>query len=207
GYYHQTWDAARTAPAGTTLGVAFGGWADVTLALSDATNTFSKLGGAKYLDVGGGNGSGAWTAALITKLDANLAVVKNAGYVGICYDIEEGVTGLAPAFAASFANAKAAGLKVLVTISHSAPYGFPDAAAVMSAVFASASVDYLSPQLYTTGAETANDWATSGGVAWTSYAGIAARVVPSVARAGLYASAQATFATYGVTTWGYVAWS
>ena len=90
-------------------------------------------------------------------------MISNAGYVGICYDIEEGEAGLASGFAKSFATAKAAGLNVLVTTSHQAPYGVSDGANVMRAIFASPDVDYVSPKLYTTGEETANDFALNRG--------------------------------------------
>ena len=52
---------------------------------------------------------------------------------------------------------------MLVTTSHQAPYGFSDGADVMRAIFASPDVDYVSPELYTTGDETANDFALSKG--------------------------------------------
>jgi hypothetical protein len=55
--------------------------------------------------------------------------------------VEEGDTGLARVFAGSFAAAKAAGFKVLVTAGHSAPHGIN-----------------ISPQLHITGQEPENDF-------------------------------------------------
>ncbi|KAG5192730.1 hypothetical protein JKP88DRAFT_159682 [Tribonema minus] len=207
GYYDQTWQQ-RAAPSGTNLGVAFGGWADVDQALADAQQVYNNLVGSKYLDIGGGDSNGRWTSNSITKLNNGLGKIKSAGYVGVCYDIEEGDAGLSTAFANSFAKAKAAGLKVLVTISHSQPYGFSDAATIMNTMFASASVDYVSPQLYTSGGETANDWTVDGGaIGWRSYASSKGKIVPSVVKASMYANAQSTFQSYGVTTAGYITWA
>ena len=65
GYYNQTY-TSETPLSGSNLAVAFGGWADVTTALSDAAGTYSKMVGTKYLDIGGGNNNGYWTASVIT---------------------------------------------------------------------------------------------------------------------------------------------
>jgi hypothetical protein len=203
GYYDWTW-APRAAPAGTNLGVAFGGWASATNALTDAAGILPSLVGAKYLDIGGGNTNGRWTLASITELNSKLSTIKTTGYVGVCYDIEEGDSGLASALTSSFALAKAAGLKVLVTISHSAPYGISDADMVMAAVASSADVDYLSPQLYTSGAETANDYTGT----WTLFKTAKAAIVVSIASPGLYSSAQTYFSQQqGITLSGFIAWS
>jgi hypothetical protein len=124
--------------------------------------------------------------------------------VGVCYDIEEGDSGLASALTDSFAQAKAAGLMVLVTVSHSAPYGISDAGVVMAAVASSADVDYLSPQLYTSGDETANQYNGT----WTLFKTAKAAIVASIARPGLYSSAQTYFSEQqGITLSGFIAWS
>ena len=64
---------------------------------------------------------------------------------------------MVPAFKASFAKVKAAGLNVIVTTSHSAPYDCdtPETAiALVVAWVQDPNIDILSPQLYTTGFET-----------------------------------------------------
>lgn len=205
GYYYKTWES-KSAPTGTNLGVAFGGWASASQALTDALGTFSRLAGSKYLDVGGGNANGYWTASRISELNSNLANIKNAGYYGVCYDIEEGDSGLSGAFTASFALAKSQGLSVLVTTSHSQPYGVGDASALMKAVLSSSSVDYVSPQLYSSGTETANDY-TAVSTPWSAYKNAKAKVVVSVASPGLYQSAQSYFQAQGITTYGFISWS
>ena len=77
------------------------------------------------------------------------------------YDVEE-VDGPAsetvPAFAAAFADLKKAGLAVGVTVSHSAPYATDtpaDAVALAKAFASDKNVDIISPQLYSSGTETA----------------------------------------------------
>jgi hypothetical protein len=202
GYYDWTW-APRAAPAGTNLGVAFGGYSTAVDALADASSVYNNLVGAKYLDVGGGDATGRWSVNSISVLNNALSTIKAAGYAGVCYDIEEGDSGLASALTSSFALAKNAGLKVLVTISHSAPYGIPDAGVVMTAIASSANVDYLSPQLYTTGGETANDYSGN----WALYKTAKAAIVVSIVRPGLYSSAETYFSQQGVTLSGCISWA
>jgi len=76
----------------------------------------------------------------------------------------------------------------------------------MRAWFVDANIDYLSPQLYTTGNEGANDWATSGGVQWSEYANCRAKIIPSIVSSSMYQDTQSYFAARGVTTAGYIQW-
>jgi hypothetical protein len=64
---------------------------------------------------------GAFTLSSLNAITAAINANTITGYNGIAYDIEEGDAGLASAFTASFAAAKAKGFKVLVTTSHSQP--------------------------------------------------------------------------------------
>jgi hypothetical protein len=189
------------------MGIAFSGWADPVSAIRDSNNVFSSLTGEKYISFGGGNANGIMTAAVLQSItNAIMGGLLNA-YSGIAYDVEEGDTGLASAFAESFAAAKAAGFKVLVTVSHSAPYGIDDAAQLMDSFFTNGNIDFISPQLYTSGTETGNDFALSGGVAWGRYASSQAAIVPSIVRAAYYDNAVSTFAQYGVSIEGFVQWA
>jgi hypothetical protein len=157
--------------------------------------------------LGGGNHNGHFTVARLDELDAAVNAGQLAGYAGICYDIEEGDGGMIPAYAASFANAKARGFEVMVTVSHSQPYGVPDAAELMTAVLADPNVDYHSPQIYTSGTEPGNDFVWVG-TPWTAYASAVGKVVPAVVDGSRdYDHARSTFATYGVTTHGFVQWA
>ena len=191
------------------MGIAFNGWADVYSAISDSAAVQPRLPGAKYLSIGGGNSNGRFTAASLDSLTAAIGAgsISAAGYDGIVWDIEEGDAGLSAAFAASFAAAKAQGLATLVTTSHSAPYGIDDAAALMSGFFGDANIDYLSPQLYSTGEETENEYNELQGVSWADYVGCEAKVVPSIVTGSMYSDAQSYFAGKGVATSGYVQWA
>lgn len=135
-----------------------------------------------------------FTAAAITSLNAGISAGQLKGYEGICYDIEEGDSGLADAFAVSFAIAKQNGLLVIVTTSHSAPYGITDKVELMNSFFSNSNIDILSPQLYTSGTEGANDFDWNG-TPWSAYATAKAAVVPSIVKASYYADAQNFFAT------------
>jgi hypothetical protein len=188
------------------LGIAFSGEVSVSNALSESSSIYNKLPGAKYISLGGGDADGRFTASKVSAITNAINNGKFSGYSGIVYDIEEGDSGLASAFKDSFAAAKAKGLKVLVTISNSAPYGISDAGSLMRSFLSNSNIDYISPQLYESGEETSNVYATSGGVAWTEYANAKAIIIPSIVQSGLYSSAQNYFAGKGVTLGGYIQW-
>jgi len=96
---------------------------------------------------------------------------------------------------------------VLVTVSHSAPYGIADAQELMNSFFADPNIDILSPQLYTEGTEIMNDYSISHGVKWQQYADCRATIVPSIVKGTLYEGAKTYFANEQVTLQGYIQWS
>lgn len=208
GYWCKTWDPG-TAPAGTNLGMAFSGYTDVAQALADSAKVLGSLQGKKYISLGGGNEAGSWSATALSAINDAIAANAFSEYDGIAYDIEEGDSGLSSAFAQSFAAAKKAGFSVLVTVSHSAPYGISDAYDLMQGFFPDANIDILSPQLYTDGSEPNNDYATTAGVTWPMYAAAKAAVVPSTVLANdhYYDTAKAYFAKDGVTIEGAIGWN
>ena len=176
-------------------------------ALRDCESITPKLPGAKYLSLGGGNAAGLWSLTALANMDAAISANALQGWQGVVYDIEEGDSGLAAAFARSFANTKAKGLSVLVTTSHSRPYGIEDGSKLMTGFFADSNIDYISPQLYTSGTEASNDF-TAIGTMWKEYASSKAKIVPSVVLGSRdYPTAQAYFANLGVTLAGYVQWA
>ncbi len=210
GYWRWTWSSSTTPPAGANLGIAFSGWTDVDEALSNSRNVEAGLEGEKFICFGGGNASGAFTADSLIAITEAINADKLADYSGIAYDVEEYSGDLRDDFAASFAAAKAKGFDVLVTISHSAPYGAPDQAnaqAQMEAFFEDGNIDVLSPQLYTTGQEAANDYATTYGVEWSEFAAAKAAICPSLVDATYYESAVEYFAGQGVNLRGFIQWS
>jgi len=165
------------------------------------------LPGAKYISLGGGNANGGWSSGALSSITAAINDGKFDGYQGICYDVEQGDSGLSGAFQNSFAAARSKGFEVLVTISHSAPYGFGDAYQLMQTFFSDGNINYLSPQLYTSGTEGQNDYTTSGGVSWSMYKDARPRIVPSIVRSSLYDSAHSYFQGQGVEITGYIQWA
>ena len=95
---------------------------------------------------------------------------------------------MVPAFHGAFAACKAANLSVGVTVSHSAPYQTDtpaDAVALIKAWAADASIDILSPQLYSSGSEAAPEFAETAsckdaGCTWALYTGSKAAFAPSI---------------------------
>lgn len=214
GYWNKTW-APSGAPPGATLGLAFSGYADPEQALQESQKVYASLVGNKYLSLGGsstaadGSKPGRFTHALLQSIVAYINAGRFVDYFGVAFDVEEGDGGLAGDFQQAFAACQAKNLKVLVTVSHSAPFDIPDAAQLMDGFFADANIDFLSPQLYSNGSETENDYATTWGVSttWAQYATAKASIIPSVVTASLYPSAQQFFQEQGVQTKGYVQWT
>lgn len=205
GYWDWTWSNS-TPPSDTNLNLAFSGWTNVDTALQQSQQVFNQLQGDKYISLGGGNANGAFNNQALKQITAAINAGAFSAYDGIAYDVEEGDSGLEEAFQQSFSAAKQQGLKVLVTVSHSAPYGIADANALMQSFFSNEDIDILSPQLYTTGEETENDYATSAGVEWSQYKQCKASIAPSIVNSGLYESAQSYFTSQDVEISGYIQW-
>ena len=205
GYWDCTWQGGD-APSNATLSLAFSGWVDAENALVDSAPVYDNLVGTKYISLGGGNDNGAFNRYSLNALTESINKGAFDQYDGIAYDVEEGKSGLSNEFKTSFAAAKARGFKVLVTISHSAPYDIGDAALLMDVFFDDENIDILSPQLYASGEETENNYETSHGVTWASYAKCKADIVPSLVTGSLYPSALAYFSQQGVTLAGYIQW-
>ena len=206
GMWIQTWSPGTNYPEGINVGIAFSGWTDIATALSNSEAIFDTLPPAKFLSLGGGNTSGHWTAET---LQANLEAINNGNigeYWGVVFDCEEGDAGLAEDFEACFAALKTLGKQVIVTVSHTSPYGFPDAEDFMTAILSSKNIDYLSPQLYTNGNEPSNDY-EAGVVQWSQWASTGIAIAPSIVTANLYPDAQAWFKeNLNITLDGFIQW-
>lgn len=208
GYWDWTWEASR-APAGATFGVAFNGWADPSQALSDSEDVYASLVGDKYISIGGGNNNGRFTRSSLDALVSKLKVGEFSKYDGIALDIEECDAGLASQFGEALAAAKAKGMKTMVTVSHSAPYGCDDARVLMQSFFADVNTDYLSPQMYTSGEERQPDFeeTTDAGVAFAEFSQSKAAIIPSIVDETHYQPVADFFAKKGISLSGYVQWA
>jgi len=208
GFWRWTWSKHSTPPAGADIGIAFSGWNHYQTGLQLSNAIHESLPGDKYFSIGGGDPkTGAFNSTNLSAFTEAMNAEVFSAYSGIAYDIEEGVSGLAPLFQRSFAAAKENGFRVLVTISHSAPYGIKDAPEMMRSFFSDANIDFLSPQLYTTGKETGNEYATTAGVHWEEYAKANAKIIPSIVRASLYDDAKSHFQQHGVELAGFIQWA
>ena len=207
GYWDQTYQPHSNIPTDSTLSIAFSGWANPDQALTDSANVQGKLVGDKYIALGGGNSNGKFTQQILNSIITDINNGSFSNYKGIAFDIEEGDAGLTSLFQQAFAAAKTKNLKVLVTTSHSAPYGITDAYTMMETFINDGNIDYLSPQLYTSGTETQNDFTQNQGVSWKDYARAKATIVPSIVQANMYNDAKNQFSQYGVTTSGFIQWA
>ncbi|WP_051559893.1 LysM peptidoglycan-binding domain-containing protein [Marinobacterium jannaschii] len=205
GYWDWTWTDSAPLP-GADIAIAFSGWADVDKAITDSARCRDSLQGERYISLGGGSETtGAFSRAFLDQIDQAIVQGRFSGYKGLAYDIETGEAGLANAFAASFKRAKAAGFKVLVTVSHSAPYGIADRVVLMESLFSDGNIDFISPQLYSSGQESHNDYADPA-LSWSQYSAAKAKIIPSLVSATNYPDAQRYFAAQGVTLSGYIQW-
>jgi hypothetical protein len=207
GLWWWTWSSNTQVPGGTNCGVAFSGWTDPYKALQDSAAIKSRLPGNKYISLGGGNANGRFSYNDLTNIKNAIYSDAFSGYHGIVFDIEEGDSGLSDAFRSCFSAARSKGFSVLVTVSHSAPYGIPDAANLMRSFFSNSDINYLSPQLYSSGTENYNQYDTVAGVQWYEYASAKATIIPSIVSGYLYNDAVSYFRSQGVTLEGYVQWA
>jgi len=216
GYYSLSWGPGSRGPSDATMGVAFSGWVNPQQAISDYRGPALK--GVRYCSVGGGNNNGLFTVDRIEKITASCNLFTQAGYQGICYDVEE-VRGngesLVKAFAESFATCKASGLKIFLTTSHSAPYKTDtpqDAVKLVKSWVKDVNIDILSPQLYSSGRETKPDFAETNncksvGCTWDIWQGSKAVIAPSLAYGNQYLQAVKGFSERNITIEGYVQWA
>ena len=81
--------------------------------------------GLQFLSLGGATGDGSFTVGRLAGFfDGGLEAVREAGFDGICFDIEltQGGEELVTEFEKAYAACHASGLLVMITTSHSAPY-------------------------------------------------------------------------------------
>jgi hypothetical protein len=207
GMWLQTWGPGTNLPEGINLSIAFSGWPDITSALSNSQNIFNTMPSEKYLSLGGGVATGTWTEEI---LSANLESINNGdvdAYDGVVFDVEiSDAAGLYSNFEECFSALKTKGKNVIVTTSHTGPYQFPDALEFMEGCFTSENIDILSPQLYTNGNETSNDY-SNGVVPWSAWQTTKINIVPSIVTANLYEDASSWFeSNLSINIGGFIQW-
>jgi len=153
---------------------------------------------------------------------AGLDKVKDAGFEGICFDIEltQGEEQpLVEAFERAFKIVKNAGLLVMLTTSHSAPYASSEKAKslLITSWRRSSDIDIFSPQLYTSGYEANADFGQTpcspqDGIfdskcSWERLAPMKALWAPSLKDVTHYQPTKEYFAKAGIKTHGFVQWA
>lgn len=145
-----------TSPAGTwDIGILFSGETPKD-SIDKHINESSKITATKkLLSVGGGNNTGIWNGtASIDYVSSKLSDIKNAGWDGLCFDIEVCTPNVdfVNTFSKCFAACKAANLMVIVNTSHAMPWscqsGKGQGADLINSWITDPSIDYLSPALY-----------------------------------------------------------
>lgn len=200
---------SASCPKNATLSVALYGWGpQKVIEWGKQADVQHHLHGEKYLSFGGGSESGKFTEQALNEITTAITQGQIKGYDGIAYDVEVADANLGSQFANSFEAAKACGFKVLVTISHSAPYDVADKDQLMKSFFINPHIDILSPQLYSKGDESHNDYALTSGssITWRDYASAKAAIVPSIVHASYYEAAKIYFKNQGVELSGYLQW-
>ena len=123
--------------------------------------------GDKYVGIGGGTLQ--WTKSSINLIIDAINNNQFVRYQGLCFDIEAGDVGLADDLERMYTATKNKNLKVMTTISHSAPFAFPDAKVVVEGMFNSNNNDYISPQMYTFDFGTTNEYDPNNAVSWIEF--------------------------------------
>ena len=136
GYYSLNWGKGSFGPPGANAGVAFTGYTKVSDAIANyatgAAWCCPTLVGPDlekpWIGIGGSTSVGIWNEENLKALIKDLPLVT-AQYGGVVFDVEI-VYGkseiLIPLFLEATKKAKDLGLKVTITVSHSAPYQADD---------------------------------------------------------------------------------
>ena len=203
GYWMWTWDGegGGNPPTICDIGIRFGGESP-KLAIDTHINMVSSLTSReKFLNLGGGLETGIWQLSDFAYINSNLSNIKSKGWTGLCFDIEVCPPSISfvNAFADCFAKCKAARLKVLVTMSHTVPYGCQTGSGqgmdLVNAWIKDHNIDYLSPQLYTEGH-------TLEPTDLSMFSNASAKIIPSIP----YDSDWSKIQNLGIIPAGYLSW-
>jgi hypothetical protein len=173
--------------------------------------------GVRFLTLGGANMAGTMSTTRFDALSVEgvLDGVRAAGFQGVAFDIEMtiGEDDLVVAQERAFAACKEAGLLVMVTTSHSAPYAAGSDTSKMALVDSwanDANIDIFSPQLYTSGNEDEPEFditpCPKDSCTYERIANMKAKWVPSLHTKDQYPATKAFFEEKGIQTAGYILW-
>ena len=157
GYYKWTWSPTQVPAGSWDMGILFGGESPRQAIDININKASTITSGKKFLNLGGGLESGIWNVSDLDYINQKLTEIKRAGWDGLCFDVEVCTPNVSfvDAFKNCFAKCKQAGLKVLVTMSHTNPYqcqtGAGQGMDLVNSWINDSNVDYISPQLYSSG--------------------------------------------------------
>ena len=185
-----------------------------------STRPFSRASGlyqgVQFLSVGGANRNGLINAQRLEDYSTSegLNQIKAAGFEGVCFDVEstEGEDDLVAALERAFAACKRAGLLVMVTTSHTAPYAAASDASkpmMVDSWVKSNDIDIFSPQLYTSGREGSPEYdetPCASGCSYDRLKKMKAKWVPSVANPSHYPAVRDFLAGMGIQSHGFLQW-
>lgn len=217
GYYAPTWGMASVGQGNANVGVAFSGWNDITTALSESDGL--ELKGSQYLSLGGSSEQGMFTPDTVKQMGEECADIKDAGYEGVCFDVEvtRGGQKLLDELETAYSKCKEAGLVVMVTTSHTAPTGVTLGKMRQELIkhwVKSKNIDIISPQLYTWGGEEKPEYDQTWPCAdqgfnctWEAYKGSNAKFMPSLVEfEGHFGKVRNFFKEIGLPVTGYFQW-
>jgi hypothetical protein len=141
-------------------------------------------------------------------------MIKEAGYEGVCFDVEvtRGGKALVKALEETYSKCKKAGLITMVTTSHSAPTGVSLGdirVQLIKSWVKSPDVDIISPQLYTWGGEDVPDFNVTwpcDNCTWNLYKDSKGKFVPSVVDGTHMAAVKKWFDKENIKVSGYFQW-
>jgi hypothetical protein len=175
--------------------------------------------GMQFLGIGGASARGVLTVETLQSFfTGGLDKVKDAGFDGVCFDVEMTrgeETALVKELERAFSACSLAGLLVMVTTSHSAPFA---SSSLMKGLLRDSwvhddNIDLFSPQLYTAGTEGRPEFmmtpcgtAGQSNCSWDLLAPMKAKWVLSLVSGDHYPEAKAFFNKLGIKPIGYIQW-
>jgi len=212
GYYAQSWGMGSIGMDNANVGVAFSGWNSVETALQESSGI--ELRGTQYLSLGGSSEQGTFDPSTVAQMGEDCPMIKEAGYEGVCFDVEvtRGGKALVKALEETYAKCKAAGLIVMVTTSHSAPTGVSLGdirLQLINSWVKSKDVDIISPQLYTWGGEDIPDFNVTwpcDNCTWNLYKNSKGKFMPSLVDDTHLEATKKWFDKEGIKVSGYFQW-
>lgn len=221
-YYSWNWGNGSRGMPGATTGVNFTGLIGVDRAILMYTkecacpDLIAKGPTDKpWISIGGGNWSGRFTASTIEDVIRDLHLIPGAGYGGVVFDVEGGDGGLVDRYREAFRITKELGLMCIVTTSHSGPYNMDGVSAteLVKDWVTDPNIDYISPQLYSSGLEKEPEFAETNnckkqGCTWDLYQGSIPKFLPSIIDATQFHEVADWFwDNYEIDTVGYIEWA